>query len=336
MTSRLLSCDRMAIQGVRISCFLLFGLLVAGECTAQAGGYPARAIRFVVPFSPGGVNDIVARIVAQKTGEAMRQQWVVENRPGAGGNIGTDFVAKSAPDGYTLLSGGMGSLVMNPLIARVPYDTLRDFSPIVLIAKAPNVLLVHPSLPAKTVRELVALAKGRPGQLNYGSGGVGSTPHLSAALFAVMADIDITHVPYKGTAPAITDLVAGNVQMAILGIPAAQHHIRSGRLRALALTALERSSSLPGVPTISESGLNGYEVSPWYGVLAPAGTPSAVVRKLNLEIVKVTGSAEMREKLAANGAETVPGTAPADFDAQIRSDIVKWTKVVRKAGITAQ
>lgn len=318
-----------AIGGCAVACAVL-----AEVGAAQTTNYPARLIRFVVPFSAGGVNDIIARIIAQKASEAMRQQWVVENRAGAGGNIGTDFVAKAAADGYTLLSGGMGSLVMNPLIAKVPYDTLRDFAPIILIATAPNVLMIHPSLPAKNVRELIALAKARPGQLNYSSGGVGSTPHLSAALFAGMSGIKIVHVPYKGTAPAATDLLAGNVQLAFLGIPAAFPHIKSGKLRPLAVTGTRHTLALPKVPTVGESGLPGYEVSPWYGVLAPAGTPSEIIFKLNAEISRIMDSADMREKLTAHGAEPAAST-PGEYTAQIKADFVKWAQVIKDAGIKA-
>lgn len=309
-------------------------VMLVETAMAQTGNYPTRPIRFVVPFSAGGVNDIVARIVAQKSSEAMKQQWIVENRAGAGGNIGTDFVAKAAADGYTLLSGGMGSLVMNPLISKVPYDTLRDFAPIILIATAPNVLMTHPSLPAKSVRELIALAKARPGQLNYSSGGVGSTPHLSAALFAGMSGIKIVHVPYKGTAPATTDLLAGNVQLAFLGIPAAFPHIKNGKLRPLAVTGVRQTPALPQIPTVAESGLPGYEVSPWYGVLAPAGTPQDIITRLNAEISKFMNTSDMREKLAAHGAEPAVST-PSEYTAQIKSDFTKWAQVIKDAGIKA-
>lgn len=330
-----MKCYARTVQFLFAGCCAVTGALLAQGAAAQTAGYPVRTIRFVVPFPAGGVNDIVARIVAQKTGEAMRQQWIVDNRPGAGGIIGTDYVAKAAADGYTLLSGGMGSLVMSPLIAKVPYDTLRDFAPIILTAKAPNVLLVHPSLPAQNVRGLIALARSRPGELNYGSGGVGSTPHLSGALFAAMSGINIVHVAYKGSAPATNDLVAGHVQMAILGIPAAYPHIKSGRLRALAVTGTDRSSSLPEVPTVAASGLPGYDVNPWYGVLAPAGTPSDIVARLNAEISKIVKSADMREKFAVHGAEPATST-PEEYLAQIKADFAKWARVIADAGLQAR
>lgn len=329
-----MTCFARAVWFLAASFCAVTSALMAQSTEAQTISYPTRSIRFVVPFPAGGVNDIVARIVAQKASEAMRQQWIVDNRPGAGGNIGTDFVAKAAADGYTLLSGGMGSLVMNPLITKVPYDTLKDFAPIILMAKAPNVLLVHPSLPVHNVRELIALAKSRPGELNYGSGGIGSTPHLSSALFAAMSGINIVHVSYKGTAPAMNDLVAGHIQLAILGIPAAYPHIKSGRLRALAVTGMGRSASLPDVPTAA-SGLPGYDVNPWYGVLAPTGTPSIIVARLNTEISKIMKSADVRDKFAAHGTEPASST-PEEYFAQIKEDIEKWAKVIADAGIQAR
>jgi tripartite-type tricarboxylate transporter receptor subunit TctC len=253
---------------------------------ACAQSYPVRPVRVIVPFPAGGSNDIIARVLAQQMSESLRQQFVVDNRAGAGGNIGTDLVAKAAPDGYTVLSGGMGSLVMNPAITKVPYDALRDFSPITLIARAPNVLVTHPSLPVHSVKDLIALARARPGQLNYGSGGVGSTPHLSGALFAAMAGITLNHVAYKGSAPAITDLIAGQVQLSFGGIPAVLPHVNQGRLRAIAVTGLTRSAQLPPIPTVSESGVKGYEVNPWYGMLAPAGTPRDIVDILHAQCQK--------------------------------------------------
>ena len=313
---------------------------IALACTAHAQvpstgsgqGYPSRPVRIVVPFAPGGPNDIIVRLVAQKLAESLRQPFLVENRAGAGGNIGTDYVAKSAPDGYTLLSVGPGSLIINPLIGKVPYDTARDFAPVVLMARAPNALVAHPSLPASSVKELIALARAQPGAINYGSGGNGSTPHLSAALFAAMAGVTLTHVPYKGTAPATADLIGGQVQIAFLGIPAVLAHVKSGKLRVLAVTGLSRSPELPDVPTVDESGVSGYEVSPWYGLLAPAGTPRERVERLSAETTSIVRSAEMREKLAAQGAEAAGGT-PGEYAAVIRSDTATWTRVIEHAGL---
>jgi len=301
---------------------------------AQADDYPVRPVRVVVPFAPGGPNDLIVRLVAQKLADSLGQPFLVENRAGAGGNIGTDYVAKSAPDGYTLLSVGPGSLIINPLMGKVPYDTERDFAPITLMARAPNALVAHPSLPAHSVKELIALARSRPGEINYGSGGSGSTPHLAAALFAAMAGVTLTHVPYKGTAPATADLIGGQVQIAFLGIPAVLPHARSGKLRVLAVTGRQRSPELPGIPTVDESGVPGYEVSPWYGLLAPAGTPRAVVTRLSSETVRVVRSAEIREKLAAQGAEAA-GSSPEEYAAVIRADAATWARVITQAGLRA-
>jgi tripartite-type tricarboxylate transporter receptor subunit TctC len=299
---------------------------------AAAQHYPNRPIRLVVPFPAGGPNDIIGRLVAQKLGDTLGQQMVVDNRAGAGGNIGTDLVAKSPADGYTLLSGGMGSLIMNPIIDKVPYDTLRDFAPVILMASAPNVLVTHPSLPVRDVKGLIALARSHPGQLNYGSGGVGSTPHLSGALFNSMTGVNIVHIPYKGNAPAVTDLLGGQVQLAYLGIPPVQPHIQSGKLKALAVTSARRSATLPQVPTIAESGVPGYELSPWYGILAPAGTPSDIVMKLNAAIANIVRTPEMKEKLAGIGAEAET-TTPEAYAARMKSDLARWTNVIRSAHI---
>jgi tripartite-type tricarboxylate transporter receptor subunit TctC len=289
-------------------------------------------VRVIVPFAPGGPNDLIVRLVAPKLGESLGQPFLVENRPGAGGNIGTDYVAKSAPDGYTLLSVGPGSLIINPLMGKVPYDTERDFAPVALMARAPNALVAHPSLAARSVKELIALARARPGAINYGSGGNGSTPHLAAALFAAMAGIELTHIPYKGTAPATADLIGGQIQIAFLGIPAVLPHARSGKLRVLAVTGLQRSAELPEVPTVDESGVPGYEVNPWYGLLAPAGTPRAIVARLGAETTRVVRAAEMIVKLAAQGAEAT-GSTPEEYAAVIRADTATWTRVVGQAGL---
>ena len=302
---------------------------------AHAQEYPNRPVRIVVPFAAGGPNDIIARLIAHKLGEALGQQVVVDNRPGAGGNIGTDSVAKAAADGYTLLSAGPGSLIMNPLMGKVPYDTARDFAPVSVMATAPNVLVVHPSVPAKSVRELIALAREQPGRLNYASGGTGSSAHLAVALFAAMAGIDIAHVPYKGTGPGLNDLLGGQVQLAIFGIPPVLPHIRSGKLRALGVTGKQRSAELADVPTVDEAGVPGYEMNPWYGLLAPAGTPPPILRRLSAEVTRIVRTAEMREKLAAQGAEPGGGT-PEETAAMIRADTVLWTRVIREAGIRSE
>jgi len=318
-----------AAVSVRLGAAL--GVVLFGLC-AHAQDYPSRPVRIVVPFAPGGPNDIIVRLVAQKLTETWGQPFVVENRPGAGGNIGTDFVAKAAPDGYTLLSVGPGSLIINPLIGKVPYDTARDFAPVTLMARAPNALVAHPSLPAGSVKELIELARSQPGRINYGSGGNGSTPHLAGALFAAMAGIALTHVPYKGTAPATADLIGGQVQIAFLGIPTVLPHVKSGKLHVLAVTGKHRSPELPGVPTVDEAGVPGYELSPWYGLLAPAGTPREVVVRLGEEVSRVVRAPEMKEKLAVQGAE-VAGGSPEEFAALIRADTSTWSRVVKDAGI---
>ena len=296
-------------------------------CAALAQEYPSRPVHVVVPFAAGGPNDLIARLVAQKLAESFGQPFPVENRPGAGGNIGTDYAAKSAPDGYTLLSAGPGSLIVNPLMGKVPYDSQRDFAPIAILARAPNALVAHPALPVRSVAELIALARARPGAINYASGGEGSTPHLAAALFASMAGVELTHVPYKGTAPATTDLIGGQVQIAFLGVPAVLPHIRSGKLRVLAVTGLRRSPELPDVPTVSESGVPGYEVSPWYGLLAPAGTSRAIVAKLALEATRIVRAPETSEKLSQQGAEAA-GSTPEEYAAVIRADTSNLSGIV--------
>jgi len=307
------------------------GAVLFGLC-AHAQDYPSRPVRIVVPFAPGGPNDIIVRLVAQKLTETWAQPFLVENRPGAGGNIGTDFVAKAAPDGHTLLSVGPGSLIINPLIGKVPYDTMRDFAPVTVMARAPNALVAHPSLPAGSVKELIELARSQPGKVNYGSGGNGSTPHLAGAMFSAMAGIALTHVPYKGTAPATADLIGGQVQIAFLGIPTVLPHVKSGKLRVLAVTGKHRSPELPGVPTVDEAGVPGYELSPWYGLLAPAGTPREVVARLGEEVTRIVRTAVMKERLAAQGAE-VAGGSPEEFAALIKADTSTWSRVVKDAGM---
>ncbi|HJY79047.1 MAG TPA: tripartite tricarboxylate transporter substrate binding protein [Burkholderiales bacterium] len=308
-----------------------------GCCVAlvEAQPYPARPVKMVVPFSPGGPNDIIARLIGSKLGEALGQQVVIDNRPGGGGNIGTDAVAKAPPDGYTLLSAGPGSLIMNPVLMKVPYDTARDFAPVSLMAHAPNVLVVHPSVPAKSVKELIDLARAQPGRLNYASSGPGSSAHVAVALFASMAKIDIAHVPYRGTGPAVNDLVGGQVQLAIVGIPPVLPHIKQGRLRALGVTGKTRSPELPDVPTVDEAGVPGYVVNLWYGLLAPAGTPAPILTRLAAEVTRIVHAPEMRDKLAAAGAEPGGGT-PEDYAAVIRADTVLWTRVIREAGIKGE
>jgi tripartite-type tricarboxylate transporter receptor subunit TctC len=314
-----------------------FWVLLAAAAAAPAAAqmYPAKPVRFVVPYPAGGVNDLIARLLGQRMATALGQQWVIDNRPGRGGNIGTELVAKSPPDGYTLVHGGMGSLTLAPFLSKLPYDAVRDFAPITLTARAPNVLAVHPSLPVRSVRELIALAKARPGELNYATSGVGSTPHLTAALFVSMAQVKMAHIPYKGGAPATTDLVAGQVPIAFGPIAPVLPHIASGRVRGLAVTGLQRSAALPSLPTISEAGLGGFEMNPWFGVLAPAGTAAEVLARLNVELVRILRVPDIATQLSAHGVEPAHSTAD-EFATVIKTDLRKWGKVIREAGIQGE
>ena len=308
-------------------------LLLAGIPSAIAqSAYPAKPVRLVVPFPPGGTTDILARAVAQKLSEAWGQQVVVDNHPGAGGNIGSDIVAKAAPDGYTLLMGTVGTHAINPsLYAKMPYNHVKDFAPVILVAGVPNVLVVNPSVPAQSVQELIAYAKANPGKLNFASSGNGTSIHLSGELFKTMTGTQMTHVPYKGSAPALTDLVGGQVQLMFDNLPSSLAFIKAGKLRALAVTSAARSTALPDVPTLAESGLPGFEASSWFGVLAPAGTPHDIVSKLNGAIAAWLASPEARDNLAAQGA-IAAGGSPDAFARHIDAETAKWAKVVKASG----
>jgi len=312
---------------------LAIGLLLACLAPlASAQAYPNHAIRLVVPFPAGGTTDILARAVAQKLTESLGQSVVVDNRPGAGGNIGADVVAKSQPDGYTLLMGTVGTHAINPSVyAKMPYDHIKDFVPVVLVAGVPNVLVVNPSLPVNSVADLIKLAKAKPGTINFASSGNGTSIHLSGELFKTMAGVDMTHVPYKGSAPALTDLIAGQVQVMFDNLPSSLPQIKAGKLHAIAVTSLQRAPALPDVPTMSESGLPGFEASSWFGVLGPAGTPPAVVAKLNGEVNKWLQTPQAREQLLAQGAQAAGGS-PEQFAAFIRAETDKWAKVVKASG----
>ncbi|MBK6803801.1 MAG: tripartite tricarboxylate transporter substrate binding protein [Betaproteobacteria bacterium] len=294
--------------------------------------FPTRPIRIVVPFPPGGTTDILARAAAQKMAEAWKEQAVVDNRPGAGGNIGAELVAKAPPDGYTMLMGTVGTHSINAsLYAKMPYDHVRDFAPVILVAAVPNVLVVHPSVPVNSVAELIAYAKANPGRLNFASSGSGTSIHLAGELFKVMAGVTMTHVPYKGSAPAIADLVGGQVQLMFDNLPSALPQIKAGRLRALGVTSAQRAPALPDVPTIAESGLPGYEASSWFGLLAPAGTPKDVVAKVNGEVARWLASPEAKEKLLSQGANAAGGT-PEAFARHIAAETAKWQQVVKASG----
>ena len=310
---------------------LAFSALAAAPM-AGAQAYPAKPIRIVVPFPPGGATDILARAVAQKLTDAWGQAVVVDNRPGAGGNIGSEIVAKAAPDGYTLEMGTVGTHAINAsLYAKMPYDHVKDFAPVILVAGVPNVLVVNPSLPVSSVQELIAYAKANPGKLNFASSGSGTSIHLAGELFKVMAGVQMTHIPYKGSAPALQDLIGGQVQLMFDNLPPSLPHIKAGKLRALAVTSATRSSALPDTPTIAESGLPGFEASSWFGVLAPAGTPPAIIARLNAEIGAWLASAEAKEKMLALGAN-IGGGSPEDFARHIAAETAKWQKVVKASG----
>ncbi len=315
-------------------CALIVGAGVfAGAACAQV--YPSKTVRLVAPYPPGGPNDLIARIVAQRMTQALGQQWIVENRAGRGGNIGTEFVARAPADGYTLVHGGMGTLTLAPFLGKVPYEALRDFAPITLTARVPNVIVVHPSLPVRDVKQLVALARAQPGTLNYATSGVGSTPHLAAALFLSLAKLNLVHIPYKGGSPAAVDLVAGQVPIAFLPVSPLLPHIEAGKVRAIAVSSLQRSGLLSAVPTVSESGFAGFEMNPWFGVLTPAATAGAVIARLNTEIVRFLGTAEAVKQLTALGADAA-ATSTDEFVALIQSDLAKWGKVIQDNAIRGE
>ena len=309
------------------------GIALATNAWAQA--YPTKPIRLIVPFPPGGGTDFFGRVTAARLTQALGHQVVVENRAGAGGNIGTEIAARSAPDGYTLLLGHTGTLAINPaLYAKIPYDPVRDFSPVSLVAYSPLLLVTHPSLPARTVKELIALAKGKRGQINYASGGSGTGTHLSAELFKSMAGLDIVHVPYKGSGPAVIALLSGEAPILFTPVAAVVAHAKSGRLRALGITGATRSSALSEVPTIAEAGLPGYESSLRFGVLTPAAAPQNVINTLHQAINRSMTSAEVREQLASDGAEPLVST-PDEFRTLIQNEMKKWAAVVKSSGARA-
>lgn len=302
-------------------------LAAAGHAAAQ--GYPVKPIRMIVPSAPGGSVDTLARIVAQKMTESLGQQVIVENRSGSGGVVGTELVAKAAPDGYTLLMA-YGSHVINPsLYRKLPYETVRDFAPITQVAVQPLMVNIHPSLPARTVKELIALARKRPGEVFFASGGTGSSVHLAAALFLTTARVEMTHVPYKGGGPAMTGVLSGEASVMFPTMQSVMPLVRTGRLRALAISITTRSPALPEIPTIAEAGVPGYDATGWYGMLAPAGTPEAAIDRLHAGVVKILAAPELKQRLAAEGAIAV-GNTPAQFDRFIRDEIGKWAKIIRE------
>ncbi|MBI1736420.1 MAG: tripartite tricarboxylate transporter substrate binding protein [Candidatus Rokubacteria bacterium] len=320
----------MTMKRLAVGCLALLVLAFAAPVFAQT--YPAKPVRLIVPFAPGGSNDIMARLVGQKLGERLGQPFVVDNRPGASGIIGTDAAAKAAPDGYTVLMMSL-TLAVNPsLYAKLPYDTEKDLLPVSLVASAPLMLVVNPSIPARTLPEFLAYARANPDKLNFGSGGAGTTPHLAGEMVKSMAGLKVTHVPYKGGGPALADLVGGQIQFMLENIPSTLPFVKGGRLRALAVTGAKRSPLVPDLPTLDEAGLKGFEIVGWNGLFVPAGTPPPLVAKLHTETVKVLALPDVKERLATLGADGV-GSSPEEFTAFVRAELRKWAKVVKEAGI---
>ena len=306
--------------------------LAAPGLDAQAQTYPNKPIRLVCPFPPGGAVDIASRSVAQALSQQLGQPVTVDNRPGAGGNIGAEIVAKAAPDGYTLLMATSNILAINPaLYSKVPFDSLKDFAPISLVVSLNNVLVLNPGVPYKSVPEVIAAAKAQPGKLTYASSGNGTSIHLSGELFKSMAGVNMLHIPYKGSAPAVTDLLAGQVNMMFDNIPSSLPHIKAGKLRALAVTGSKRASSLPDLPTIAEAAIPGYESYVWFGVVAPAGTPPEIIKRLNAELAKAAVTPEFRDRLTGQGYDVL-STSPEQMTASIRSEMDKWGKIVKASG----
>ena len=322
------------IESAAVAALFAYTAIFAGSSLAQTV-YPAKAIRYVVPFPAGGPLDIVARAIGQELNKSWGQAVVIDNRPGAGGNIGADLVAKAPADGYTILMGAVSTHAINvTLYNKLPYDPIRDFAPVTLITSVPNVLVVHPSVPANNVKELIALAKSRPGQLNFASGSTGSAGHLAGELFNSMAGVRMTHIPYKGAAPAVVDLMAGHVSLMFDNMSSALPNIKATRVRALAVTTLKRSPLLPQLPTISDAGLRGFDIATWFGIFAPAGAPPDIVARLNSEIVRILHTPEMKERLALLGAEPI-GNKPDEFAAFVRAEIPKYAKVIQASGARA-
>jgi tripartite-type tricarboxylate transporter receptor subunit TctC len=325
--------DRLTKLGYGICVAALVVLAPARVAMGQDGGYPNKPLRIIVPFAPNGPNDILARMVGQKLTAAWKQQVIVDNRPGGGTVIGTELAARAAPDGHTLLMVSTSTAVNPSLKKSLPYDTLKDFASVIELAASPNVLVVHPSLPVRSVRDLIRLAKARPGAINYGSGGTGAATHLAGELLCIIGGVRMTHVPYKGAGPATIDLLSGEVSWMFGTILPTLPHIKSGRLRAIGVSSAKRSDVLPDVPAIAET-LPGFEATSWYGIFAPAGTPKTTIVKLNAEIARILQSPDVRDYLLRQGATPV-GDTPEKFDAHFREQIAKWGKVIKQAGITA-
>lgn len=318
----------------RSAIFVTGVLACAPPSAARAADYPTKPIRMVVAQAAGGNADLVARAVAMKMGDALKQQMVVDNRPGGAGVIGAETVARAAPDGYTILLASSAFGVNPSLQKNLPYDPIDGFSPITLVASSPNLLVVNPSLPVRSVKDLIALARAKPGQLNFGSSGSGGSPHLAGELFKYLAKVDMVHVPYKGASAAIVDLVAGNIQLSFASMPSAIGQVRSGKLRGIAVTSSKRSAAVPDLPTVAEGGLPDFETAAWQGLFAPAHTPPAIVSVLNREAARAVQSADVRERLAMEGGEPV-GNTPAQFAAYVKREIGRWSTVVKATGMRA-
>lgn len=328
--------DKRVHARLRFCCFLLSIVpLICSRGWAEEQTYPTKPIRLIVPFAPGGGNDIIARIVGQKLGESWGQQVVIDNRPGAGGNIAAEIAAHAIPDGYTLFQFNIANAIAPSIFRRLAYDPIKDFASITLMASAPFVLAVNPATPARSIGELIGLARTRPGTLTYASGGNGSSSHLAGELFRLLARIDIVHVPYKGGGPALIDLMAGQVTMYFASVPAAMPHLKAGRIHALAVTGARRSKILPDLPTAAEAGVSGYEASAWYGLVAPAGIPPAILRKLHAEIVRLLNHPDVGGRLESQGADVIAST-PSDFARHIKSEVARWAQVVKLSGARVQ
>jgi len=313
---------------------VLMSILLVIAATASAQTYPARTVRLIAPFAPGGATDVLARLTAQKLGERWGQTVIVDNRVGAGGHIGAELASRAVPDGYTLVVAGTPHAIGMSLYQKLAYDLAKDLAPANRIATYPSAIVVHPSLPVKNVKDLIALAKARPGQLNFGSAGVGSPNGLALELFQTMAKVKMVHIPYKGgSGQMVTELLSGQVQLASIGLPPAMPFVTSGRLRVVAVTGMTRSALLPEAPTVNESGLPGFDVTSWYGIFGPAALPKDIVAKLNADIAAILGAADLRERLATLGAE--PGSMSVDaFGRYVREEVTKWAKVVKDSGAT--
>ena len=311
-----------------------FVALVLSLAALAQSPYPNKPVTLIVPYPPGGATDVVARVIGEKLGTAFGQPVIVENKSGANGAIGSEFVAKAPPDGYTILFGYIATHGINPGLSKLPYDAVKDFAPIAQISEAPIVLVVNPSLPAKTVQELIALAKAKPGSISYASAGNGTAPHIAAELFKQMTGVDMVHVPYKGSSPALTDTLSGQTQVMFPSLVAASGHMKSGKLRGLAISGKARSPLFPSLPTVSEAGVKGFEITQWYGFFAPAKTPKEIVDRLNQEIVAVMNDPETKAKFAAQGADIVT-SSPEAFGNLVQSEIAKWRQLIKTAKITA-